>query len=285
MGKLGDIRFFAFQQDNAKQKPNEDAYYCSQLEGNYSFAVADGVSRSIYGDARYPLSALPAAKAFCNIVAPTLALGLSIYTSFVDANDEIAIVNRDAGITSETVDYLGNDYLCCEGIAGVIHKKCPKKFSYGYIGDCGVLVYNCLLLPVFLSDNPMGILEKFREGFEFKDKSEQRLFWRQELRNHPDKRFITYGALTGEADALSYLQIGSIDLELGDTVIMFSDGIYPFIFDHWFRHLVATLLNRSSSEVTNRTLRSYITRACQKLHEKGIGNLDDDKTFIALTVG
>ena len=105
------------------------------------------------------------------------------------------------------------------------------------------------------------------------------------MRNHPDRRFMTYGALTGEASALSYLKTGSIDLETGDIVVLFSDGIYPFIFDHWFRHLVASLLHGISSEwIIQMTLNGYINRTCQKLQEQRIGNLDDDKTFIALTV-
>jgi hypothetical protein len=188
---------------------------------------------------------------------------------------------------------LGNDYLCCEGVAGILQEEYPKRFSYGYIGDCGVLAYDHDLMPLFLSDNLMSIAEQFRAGFEFKDKSEQRIFWRQKLRNHPDCRFMTYGALTGETSALSYVKTGSIDLEAGDTVIMFSDGIYPFIFDHWFRYLVASLLrivfdqelrSLSGQELIRRTLGSYIMRACPKLQQQGVGNLDDDKTFIALTV-
>lgn len=292
---MGFVKSFAFQQDNSKHKPNEDAHYCVEVEfeGNHSFAVADGVSRAVYGDARYPFSAWPAAEAFCKIAASALVSGIPTYTSFAGANDEIAAVNKKAGITPETVDYLGLDYLCCEGIAGLLHNEPPYRFFYGYIGDCGILVYDHHLLPLFLSDNPIGILEQFREGFEFEDKSDQRLFWRQKLRNHPDRRFMTHGALTGEASALSYLKTGSIDLEPGDTVIMFSDGIYPFIFDHWFRHLVASLLrstsgeelrNLSGRELIGRTLGSYIMRACPKLEQQGVGNLDDDKTFIALTV-
>ena len=287
MGTLGSvIKFFAFQQGNDKHKPNEDAYSCTQLEGNNSFAVADGVSRSVYGDMRYPLSALPAAEEFCMSMS-LLASGISVPTAFALANTQIILVNEKAGIAPDTVDYLGNDYICCEGAAGVLEKKYPKKFSYGYIGDCGILVYDDHFLPVFLSDSPMGIAEQFREGFEFKDKSEQRIFWRQKLRNHPDCRFMTYGALTGEASALSYMKTGSIDLEAGDTVIMFSDGIYPFIFDHRFRRLVASLVKLEGmfcQEVINMILGNYIMETREKMQQRGVGNLDDDKTFIALTV-
>lgn len=285
MGKSGNVRYFAFQQDNSKSKPNEDAYDYSQSSESCFFAVADGVSRAVYGDASKPSSALPAAEAFCKKAVPVLRLGKSMRESFAIANAEIAVVNEKANITSGTVDYLGLDYLCCESIAGILHNEPPYRFSYGYIGDCGILVYDRNLLPLFLSDNSMGVLERFREGFQFKNKSDQRLFWRQQLRNRPDRRFMTYGALTGEASALSYLQTGSIDLEPGDTVIIFSDGIYPFIFDHLFRELVAYILQDPSAVAVNWILDGYIERACQKLHEQKIGNLDDDKTFIALTVG
>ena len=285
MGSGAHVRSFSFQQDNSKSKPNEDAHSCIESEDNYFFAVADGVSRSVYGDTRYPSSALPAAEAFCKVVVPELVLGVSIHGSFGSANNEIAMVNQRAGITSETVDYLNNDYLCCECVAGSLSKEYPKKFSYGYIGDCGILAYDRDLMPLFLSDNPMGIAEQFRAGFDFKDKSEQRIFWRKQLRNHSDRRYMTYGALTGEASALSYLKVGSIDLEPGDTVIIFSDGIYPFIFDVWFRHLVVFLLQtRCNQKMIDGLLGTHIMRTCLKLQQQRVGNLDDDKTLIALTV-
>ncbi len=287
MGTSGNIKSFAFTQGNSKSKPNEDAYGSTCDKGNYSFAVADGVSRSIYGDERYPACALPAAEALCRIAVPALAEGLPVRESFAFANQEIARVNQRAGIIPETVDYLANDYLCCEGSAGVLQlqKKYPKRFYYGYIGDCGILVYDKNVMPVFLSDNCMGILEQFRAGFGFKSKNDQRIFWRQHVRNRPESRYMTYGALTGETSALMYVKTGSVDLEKGDTVILFSDGISPFIFDSNFRWMIIdSLCGLVSQKIVNSVVSNYITGACQQLQKQMVGNLDDDKTFIALGI-
>lgn len=281
------IRCLTYHQDNTKAKPNEDA--CQRWitpQGDCFLAVADGVSRSVYGNPDCPDSALPAAKAFCQIVIPALwTISPLVYESFVYANAHIARVNQKAGITPETVDYLGYDYLCCQAVAGKLERGIPRTFSYGYIGDCGILVYDRNLLPVFLSDSHIGILEQFRKGFTFKDKNDQQLFWRQKLRNNPQHRYMTYGALTGEESALAYIKIGSIDLEVHDTVILFSDGMYPFLFDYEFRCKVASLLrNDCGEEILQKTMTSYIARRGKKLREENVGNLDDDKTFIAFAI-
>ncbi len=286
-GFAENVRCLTYHQDNAKSKPNEDACdYMITSHGDFIFAVADGVSRSVYGDPDRPWSALPAAEKFCRLVCSSISLlGYSLQEAFAYANLWIADINEKKGIIPDTVDYLGLDYLCCEAVAGKIERGIPRRFSYGYIGDCGVLVYDKNLLPVFLSDNQVGILEQFRDGFTFNNKSDQRFFWRRQLRNHPGERYMTYGALTGEKAALAYVKTGSIDLEADDTAILFSDGIYPFLFDHQFRYIVTSLLqNHSGEKIIQRTMTSYINRACKKLQEEHVGNLDDDKTFIAFAV-
>lgn len=279
---MRDLRVFAFKQDNTKLKPNDDEY--SWWEYGRSFAVADGVSRTCKNGE--PLSSYCAAAVFCQEVIPALVTSRSVYEPFVRANACIERLNRELhGITPETVNYLDRDYLCCVGVAGVLSRKYPYQFSYGYIGDCGVLVYNAMCIPKFLSENPIRILEEFREGWQFAEKDAKTIFWRRELRNRPEAPYLTYGALTGEVSALPYVKTGRIDLELGDVVLLFSDGIYPFIFDVAFRAVIARLLLGTSEESAKQLeLKKYLEEATERLRLHGVNNLDDDRTLAAFII-
>lgn len=275
------LKVFMFQEGNAKGKSNDD-YSVWLMEGR-SFAVADGVSRTCSSE---HTSSRIAARIFCEVTTRALAEKKSMSESFVLANKEIETLNRKLSITSETVDYLGRDYLCCVGIAGVLNETPPYRFSYGCIGDCSVLVYDAHLMPKFLSENPIGVLEGFREGREFSDKNKKMVFWRRDLRNNPSQSFMTYGALTGEPSAMAYLKTGSIDLAWGNVVLLFSDGIYPFIFDVGFRaEIVSLLLNASDEATKHLRLQKYFEEAGERLRSRGVQNLDDDRTLIALMPG
>lgn len=280
------VDVLSFAQDNARSKPAEDFGSITRFKNTWAFAVADGVSRTggYYSQLGKPSSSCIVATAFCHTSAPALATGKSLHEAFAFANEKINGINEAAGFTPETVDYLDRDYLCCTAVAGALAEEYPDKFIYGYIGDCGILVYDADYMPVFLSENNVGILEGFREGSRFSDKNERRIFWRKKLRNRSE-RFMTYGALTGEPAALAQVTYGYVDLKAGDTVLLFSDGIYPFIFDQVFRVTVTDLLRKSvvEAEIWG-TLESCIKAATVYLQYEGAKNLDDDKTMIAFRV-
>ncbi len=281
---LNNVRVFTFQQDNTKSKQNEDCYSVVTFKHTWSFAVADGVSRTQSTDQPKELvSSSIAAKTFCDNVGLLLANGKSLHKAFTRANAQIGNINKKAGVTRQSVDYLCHDYLCCVGIAGVWMEEYPNKFVYGYIGDCSILVYDVNYFPVFLSENTLGVLEQFREGWGFTNKNEKMMFWRKQLRNRA-ARFMTYGALTGESSALSRVQCGYIDLKPSDTIVLFSDGIYPFIFDLNFRITVANLLKEPFwSEEKHEKMEEYMETETRVLNKRGVGNLDDDRTLIALS--
>ena len=275
------VRFFAFKQANAKSHPYEDSHYHVLFCHTHAFAVADGASRTIYEDAS--LSSAIAARTFCRVAALALANGMTLRHAFTAANDEIAEVNEELGITPQTVDYLDRDFLACVGVAGMVSEEDPDIFHYGYIGDCGMLVYDTAGAPVFLSENPAHVLEQFREGWGCANKTDERMLWRRALRNQPKKREMTFGALTGELDAISYLKTGTVRLHPGDTVMLFSDGIYPFIFSREFRVAVDRFLrvNKLNDEQRHERMEYYMASLLPELQKRGAGNLDDDKTFIA----
>jgi len=278
------IKAITFMQGNTKAKPNED--YLLALPDHPICAVADGVSRSrINGN--YPeLSSACAAEQFCNTITAALVQpDHSFFSSFLVANVAIAELNYSYGITRETVDYLHNDYLTCVGIAGRFSNNYPRRFEYGYIGDCGMLVYDANCVPKFLLENRVDILEQFREEWGFEDEKEKYISWRYMLRNNPNAPYMTYGALTGEISALHYLKTGYVDLVPGDTLILFSDGIYPFIFHRGFRgKVIAALKDDEDGSSVRSSLGACIVAMIPELDSKCVKNLDDDKTFIALHI-
>ena len=277
---MDGVEIFSFDQPNTKGRPSED--YCwIGIKNAISFAVADGVSRTrnVLHEGEV-ITSQAAARIFCHQAAFGFARRKTIHEAFALANAAIGEMNKGVGITPETVDYLDCDYLCCTAIAGVLMES-PDRLVYGCIGDCGLLVYDADYMPVFLTENNVAILEEFRDCRRFSDKNERRIFWRKELRNRC-ARFMTYGALTGEPSALAQIKYGYVDLQPGDTVVLFSDGIYPFIFYEMFRVTVTNLLMSSVTEAEIREImRAYMQGATMRLRDQGAKNLDDDKTMIA----
>lgn len=250
------------------------------MNGN-TFAVADGVSRTQDSAVARPATSRLAASVFCTEVTRALERERSFEYAFGYANAMIAGFNKSKGITPETVDYLARDYICCVGVAGILGREAPNRFSYGYIPDCGILVYDGDYLPILVSENHVAILEEFRERREFATTEEKKIWWRRDMRNRPDLRVMTYGALTGEPAAISYVKTGYIDLQSKDVVILFSDGMYPFLFDREFLKLTADMLSyRFERERKQHVIAEYLSIAEKDLHERRIGNLDDDRTMI-----
>jgi len=273
------VKVLEFLQDNTKNKPNEDFLQVLESDDYLVCAVADGVTRYVPEGASYPnpSPARDAAEVFCReaVSYASYARG-KVYdylkSAFASGNYSVSLLNCNMGITEEAVNYLENDYYACQGVAGFLDRQ--NRLEYGYIGDCGLLVFDKELFPVFLSENRVDTLERFREGWGFSSKEERRLCWSRDMRNKPNARYLTYGSFTGEREALAYLRTGVLNLESGDTVIFFSDGILPFIFERTFREMIRD----------QKYVRNCIDFLTKKLAAKHVSNLDDDKAFVAFSV-
>lgn len=291
-----EIRVLQFLQDNTKNKPNEDFLLVSRP--SQVFAVADGSTRSVEQGGEYPVPspASIASRIFClsaelsilSSAKKSLDQGSSfneadIMPAFREANSEIAALNERLGIIPK-LDYFENDLAGCVAVLGVLDTVSgPPLLRFGYIGDCGLLVFDRDLNPVFLSDNnDVGVLELFRENMIFAEKKDKMIFWREKLRNRPNAPYLTYGSLTGEEEALAYVKTGSVSLEPGLIGVLFSDGILPYIFHPRFR---AALRNQLYSvDESPETMRKCIDILTKELDAKHVHNLDDDKAFIAFCI-
>jgi len=275
------VKVLEFLQDNTKNKPNEDFLQVLESDDYLVCAVADGVTRYVPEGASYPNPSLAreAAEVFCreaiSHISSASARGKMydfLKSAFTLGNNAVYRLNYNMGITSGAVNYLANDYYGCQGVVGFL--DCQSFLHYGHVGDCGLLVFDNDLFPMFLSENPLSNLEQFREGWGFSSKDERKKFWTKTMRNNPSARHLTYGSLTGQPEALSYVKTGVLYLEPGDTVIFFSDGILPFIFERTFREMIRD----------QKYVRNCIDFLTKKLAAKHVSNLDDDKAFVAFSV-
>ena len=132
--------------------------------------------------------------------------------------------------------------------------------------------------------------EKFRDqrvlDWDLNEREKWQL-WRETLRN-PSRRWeMTYGALTGEEQALEYLETGSIELACGDVVLLFSDGVTPFISDprsSFLAQIRDLLQDRADRDVCEARIKEYLKAATESLALQKVENLNDDRTFIALSL-
>lgn len=144
-----------------------------------------------------------------------------------------------------------------------------------------------------MTRSDMEMLENFREEWgwfkgmsdtnQAEGKKARRLFWAKDLRNKPDAPYVTYGALTGESEALAYVKSGDAELALGDIAVFFSDGILPYLFNRSVREaIVEALGNNIGKALKKEIVAQAISGANFTLEKHKFKNLDDDKAFIAL---
>lgn len=68
--------------------------------------------------------------------------------------------------------------------------------------------------------------------------SECRKIVRSKWRNNPDNiidgKCVSFGAITGEKEAISFIKSGEIEIEKEDTVLLYSDGFSEFLHEQEF---------------------------------------------------
>ena len=211
--------------------PLEDKFFFSK---NFAI-VADGITRDSYGCSNlkesskeevfknYP-NPSPASKA-AEVVCKTFEMQDDIQDLkqvMCLANLEVAKINANL-----ECDYLENDYAAC--VAACAHIINNTLF-YSYICDCGIIVWDRNGNIKFkTSDDKLLVdpyIEKALESAPW-HLPEGRVVVRKDFRNNP-VNIHSYGALTGEKTAESFIKKGIFRLNEGDTVAVFSDGFSPY---------------------------------------------------------
>jgi serine/threonine protein phosphatase PrpC len=256
------------------------------------FAIADGITRdpTYHLDFRKkivekifekhypnPSGARVVADIFCKTFIATIKLHQTTKKAFLIANKNIASYNKHH---LKKVDYLVNDLYGCTAVGAYIK---GKKLYWSVIGDSGVAVFNCNGRLKYRSLNSVAIFEKYVANGKIKfnwNTTAGRKSVRSQYRNNPNMKIgkvcVSYGALTGENNAESFIYSDKASLQSGDLIILFTDGFASYLDDKKF---VKILLQKSSSSIDQKMLPYSLSKAL----------LDDDRfgkerTLIAVRV-
>jgi len=214
------------------RKPNEDFFLISKKKP--IFILADGVTQSRFEDGRYayPAGARAAAQIFCQSCLEYLEENFKpakkiIETAFDFANERIWELNKQEGM-KEKLDYLIYDYFDTVGVAGFFFKR---ELFYGYVGDCGLAIFDKNNRLKFQTKDRVEpavkrarVIHKNWDEMEQKQRTE---IFHRDFRNNPSVQ--GYGSFTGEKGVKRYYQIDSLILNSGDLILFYSDGFVEYL--------------------------------------------------------
>jgi hypothetical protein len=223
------------------------------------YVAADGVTRDWeairQGETPYPdpSPATPAADAVARLALQAALCGDPLGRCLAEANDGVARVNDALGITGRC-DYLKRDYA---GAVAAAARVSENRLEIAWIGDCGVAIIRAGALIYLTRDHLDGLTAFLKENPAPFDDA-RRVYVRRDLRNkpdfHPDGRDVTYGVLTGEAEAVSYIETASLTLEPDDVVATHTDGFRPYFALPDFLALLSDGPDQWESELPHFTL-------------------------------
>jgi len=264
-------------------KPNEDAFLIS--EKFPIFAVADGVTQSHYPNGRYalPYGAKEAANIFCEAIIDYLENNLdfkkadekeiknAIKEAFNFTNQKIRELNEKHSI-QKRMDYKEHDWFDTVGVVAIV---VSKILYYGFVGDCGLAIFDKNNKKKFQTEDMVQpAVKRFKTMYpdsDVWDPLQRQFLIRKDFRNNPDKR-IGYGSFTGQLGVENYYALGKRKLTKGDMVVLYSDGFFELMKHPDF---LGTLRSGKKN-----TLDSFGMKKAKENHKK----YGDDRTFVAATI-
>ena len=221
--------------------PIEDQFYASDNEA----IVADGITRDPIGISDFskyskkeilenyprPSGAELAAKEVCDTFSKTNG---SLVNRLIESNKSVKKLNEKF---VPKCDYLENDYY--GAVASCISIE-NDLLHYAYICDCGVIVYDKNGNVKFKTEDDKALYSDpyiDTTGIPWNLPEARKIVrskYRNNLNNIVDGKCVSYGALTGEESATSFIKSGQLKLEDGDIVILYSDGFRDYLLDSEF---------------------------------------------------
>lgn len=166
----------------------------------------------------------------------------------VSANADIAELNAKIGKKYD--DPLNYDVAETVGASAVIHNG---NLYFGMLEDCYVQVlrgkkYENILKIKYRIKKSARYMDRMLAGGNFERNMDKSLksrvgkqiwepFWCNMLRNNTEivdenGNKIGWGCFTGEKEAGDFFQVGSLKLEKGDLIAVFSDGMIPVLSNY-----------------------------------------------------
>lgn len=239
--------------------PIEDQYYANDIIA----VVADGITRDPIGVGdssmylyeellrRYPRPSGAELAAKVVIDAFKENSKSSLRERLIRANQKVKDLN---GKYVKKCDYLQNDYYGAVASCAFIE---GSQLRYAYICDCGVIVYDKKGNVKFQTiDDKKMVSDPYinKIGIPW-HLPEARVIVRRDYRNNPnniqDGHCVSYGAITGEKDAISFIKDGSLELDREDVVIVYTDGFANFLHKKEFIDLLLEFRSNEFEKYVN----------------------------------
>lgn len=186
---------------------SEDAFFADKSRG--IFVVTDGVTRRGFtGAYPDPSPARQAADAVVETIGKTLTAPLTdikMMEAFAQANQSVRAVNQSLGLWGSH-DWWGRDLA---GTVAACLAVQDSAFLYGFITDCGVAQVSAAGDLIWHTPNTQEAAKKHFPLVEEVGERERFVRVRRDFRNRPEAKHPTFGVLTGEEAALSYVEVGT----------------------------------------------------------------------------
>lgn len=255
------------------RKPNEDFFLIS--EKYPIFVVADGVTQSSFKDGKYayPAGARAASQIFCQSVVEYIEDNFKpekkiIEESFDFTNHRIWELNKNEGMVGK-LDYVVYDYFDTVGVAGFFVQN---NLFYGYVGDCGLAVFDKNNdLKFQTKDGVKPSVEsaiKKHKNWDAVSQNERTKILHRDFRNNPSGS--GYGSFTGEPGVKTYYKIGSLKPASADLIIFYSDGFVEYLK---FPEFIKILRTEDKKALDNFTI---------KKAKEDNGRFGTDRTLISI---
>ncbi len=231
-------------------KPVVEDYY--RVEDNV-FCVADGVTRDLVNGnpTPYPKDMYEAREVFSMYPNPSGAFDAAKICSdkfieYINKHNNIDIskniikdvvnkLNRDIDKINKNrdIEYLSEDMYCAVATGGIIVND--KLFCFS-IGDCHITVFDEDFNQMFTTINNHINFEDFereylsKHGFDWNNPKD-RILTRAAFRNNPNIKHngkeVSFGALTGQKEAMHYVDTYMVPLDRAKYICAYSDGYEP----------------------------------------------------------
>lgn len=247
--------------------PIEDQYYANESVA----IVADGITRDPIGvedfsqitfeemKEKYPRPS--GGELASKVIVDTFKKEReTLKERLIECNKQVQKLNEKY---IKKCDYLENDYY--GAVAACVHIE-NHILNYAYICDCGIIIYDQLGNIKFQTEddkekysdpciNKIGIPWHLKEARKIVRKE-----YRNNLENIQYGKCVSYGALTGEENALYFIKEGKISLNKNDFVVVYSDGMTNLLHEPEF---IKRIINFNKEDFEN-----YIEKISVSDYEK-----------------
>lgn len=266
-----EVPYLAWTDEPVERPPGraaEDAFLAFPARAR--FVVADGVTRPLAPDGRYPDPSPARLAAECVVAAARQA-------TWCDSPDTLlGASNRRVG---ELNDSLGLDNPAVvgprepAGVVAAVAQVVDAHLAWAYVGDAGVALLHPRYGVLHETPDDVALARRCFPRSVTEPASRQVI---HRLRNRPFGHAGSYGVLTGEDTAIGFIRRGTWPLDAAHVCVVFSDGFRPFLHLAPLQRLLCAALDCEEARRSLMTLVRARRSSCPD-------EFGDEASFIAFS--